>query len=87
MTNIYIDQGIEQDAHNDMNIVLQLRTQIGNAIHHAQKAQNAGAMAYNESMLDEVIDKLDDILANIIQPVETLIEQGERYHEQNSNAA
>ena len=87
MTNIYIDQGIEQDAQNDMNIILELRTKVGDAIHHAQKLQSAGAMAYNDTLLVDVIDKLDDILADVIQPVETLVEEGLNHHEQANNAA
>ena len=58
MNNLYIDQGIEQDAQNDMNIILELRTKVGDAIHHAQKLESAGAMAYNGDLLVNVIDKL-----------------------------
>ena len=87
MTNLYIDQGIEQDAQNDMNIILELRAKVGDAIHHAQKLQSAGAMAYNDTLLVDVIDKLDDILADVIQPVEKLVEEGLNHHDQVSNAA
>ena len=87
MTNLYIDQGIEQDAQNDMNIILELRTKVGDAIQHAQKLQAAGAMAYNGNLLEDVIDKLDDILADVIQPVETLVEEGLNHHDKASNAA
>ena len=87
MTNIYIEQGIAQDCHNDQNVILSLRTKIHDAIRETEKYRDAGAMAYNESLLTEVIDKLDDILADVIQPVETLIDEGERYHEANTNAA
>ena len=87
MTNIYIDQGIIDDCHNDQNIILTLRTKIHDAIRETEKYRDAGAMAYNDSLLLEVIDKLDDILADVIQPVETLIDEGERYHEAKTNAA
>jgi hypothetical protein len=87
MTNIYIEQGIIDDCHNDQNVILTLRTKIHEAIRETEKYRDAGAMAYNESLLVEVIDKLDDILADVIQPIETLIDEGERYHETNINAA
>ena len=87
MTNIYIDQGIIDDCHNDQNIILTLRTKIHDAIRETEKYRDAGAMAYNDALLVDVIDKLDDILADVIQPVETLIDEGERYHEANTNAA
>jgi hypothetical protein len=87
MTNIYIDQGIIEDCHNDQHVILTLRTKIHDAIRDAEKYRDAGAMAYNGSLLLEVIDKLDDILAEVIQPVETLVDEGERYHDANTNAA
>ena len=87
MTNIYIDQGIIDDCHNDQNIILTLRTKIHDAIRETEKYRDAGAMAYNGTLLVDVIDKLDDILADVIQPVETLIDEGERYHEAKTNAA
>ncbi len=86
MTNIYIDQGIIEDCHNDQNIILTLRTKIHDAISETQKFHDVGAMAYNDSLLEEVINKLDDILADVIQPVETMVDEGERYHEANNNA-
>ena len=87
MTNIYIDQGMIEDCHNDQNIILTLRTRIHDAIRETEKYRDAGAMAYNDSLLFEVIDKLDDILAEVIQPVETLIDEGERHHEAKYNTA
>tara|TARA_B100000927_G_C16174579_1_gene352813 strand:- start:192 stop:455 length:264 start_codon:yes stop_codon:yes gene_type:complete len=87
MTNMYIDQGIEQDAQNDQNIILELRTKVGDAIFHAQKLQSAGAMAYYDELLTDVIDQLDDILADVIQPIETKVDEGLRYHEANTDAA
>tara|TARA_R100000149_G_C5869241_1_gene133428 strand:+ start:136 stop:399 length:264 start_codon:yes stop_codon:yes gene_type:complete len=87
MTNLYIDQGIEQDAQNDQRVILELRTKVGHAIIHAQKLQSAGAMAYYDDLLTDVIDKLDDILADVIQPIETKVDEGLRYHEANTDAA
>ncbi len=87
MRNVYIDQGIIDDCHNDQNIILTLRTKIHDAVLQTEKFRDAGAMAYNDTVLTEVIDKLDDILAEVIQPVETMIDEGERYHEANTNAA
>ena len=87
MTNIYIDQGIIDDCHNDQNIILTLRTKIHDAIRETEKYRDAGAMAYNGTLLVDVIDRLDDILADVIQPVENLIDEGERYHEAKTNAA
>ena len=87
MTNIYIEQGIIEDCHNDQNVILTLRTKIHDAIRETEKYRDAGAMAFNGSLLVEVIDKLDDILAEVIQPIETLADEGERYHETNTDAA
>tara|TARA_B100000212_G_C27359251_1_gene527419 strand:+ start:1201 stop:1464 length:264 start_codon:yes stop_codon:yes gene_type:complete len=87
MTNLYIDQGIEQDAQNDQNVILELRTRVGHAIIDAQKLRDAGAMAYYDELLTDVIDKLDDILADVIQPIEDKIDEGLRYYEANTDAA
>ena len=85
--NMYIDQGMEQDAQNDQHVILELRTKVGHAIIHAQKLKDAGAMAYYDELLTDVIDKLDDILADVIQPIETKVDEGLRYHETNTDAA
>lgn len=85
--NIYIEQGIIDDCHNDQNVILTLKTKIHEAIKQTEQFRDAGAMAYNDSLLVEVIDKLDDILADVIDPVQDAIDEGERYHEANINAA
>ena len=77
MTNIYIDQGIIDDCHNDLNITMTLR----DCIHDAIK------VAFNDELLTDVIAKLDDILAEQIAPIDAKIEEGMSYHEANNNAA
>lgn len=85
--NIYIEQGIIDDCHNDLNITMTLRDYIHEAIKVTQKYQDQGAMAFNDELLTDIIAKLDDILAEQIAPVDEKIEEGISYHEANSNAA
>lgn len=87
MSNIYIEQGIVDDCHNDMNITMTLRDYIHEAIKVTRNYQDQGAMAFNDELLTDVIAKLDDILAEQIAPVDEKIEEGISYHEANSNAA
>ena len=87
MTNVYIDSGIVDDCHNDMNITMTLRDCIQEAIKVTRRYQDAGAMAFNDELLTDVIAKLDDILAEQISPIDEKIEEGISYHEANTNAA
>ena len=87
MTNIYIDQGIIDDCHNDLNITMTLRDCIHDAIKVTTKFQDDGAMAFNDELLTDVIAKLDDILAEQIAPIDSKIEEGMNHHEANTNAA
>ena len=87
MSNIYIEQGIVDDCHNDMNITMTLRDYIHEAIKVTRNFQDQGAMAFNDELLTDVIAKLDDILAEQIAPIDDKIEEGISYHEANSNAA
>ena len=47
MSNIYIEQGIVDDCHNDMNITMTLRDYIHEAIKVTRNYQDQGAMAFN----------------------------------------
>ena len=38
MRNVYIDQGIIDDCHNDHNVILTLRTKIHDAIQETEKS-------------------------------------------------
>ena len=84
--NPYIERGILEDCHNDRNILMGLSSIIADAIKQAGKMKDAGAMAYNDEVLDTVIEKLDDILWHSIRPVENMADEGERHHEQRNVA-
>ena len=84
--NAYITTGILEDVNNDRMITMSIRTDIGNALKNLAKYQDMGAMAYHEDMIPKLIDALDDALANTVHPVDALIDEGERYHEQRHDA-
>ena len=84
--NLYIEQGILEDCHNDRNVLMGLSSLIADTIKEAGKLKDAGAMAYNDDVLDTVIEKLDDILWHAIRPVENMADEGERHHEQRNVA-
>jgi len=84
--NIYIDQGILEDCHNDRNVLMGLSAKITEAIKEAGKLKDAGALAFNDEVLDSVIEKLDDVLWHSIRPIEELADEGERHHEQRNVA-
>ena len=78
--NPYIEQGIIQDCDNDFNLVAQMRAIIHEGINFAKKHQDQGAMAFNDHFFEDMIEKLDDILADTLAPVQDQIEQGLDYH-------
>jgi|LUMI01.1.fsa_nt_gb hypothetical protein len=78
--NPYIEQGIIQDCDNDYHLVAQMRTLMHDAINFAKKHQDQGAMAYNDHFFEDMIEKLDDVLADTLAPVQDQIEQGLDYH-------
>lgn len=84
--NAYITTGILDDVNNDRMITMNLRADIGNILKNLAKYQDMGAMAYNGGMIPKLIDALDDALTNIVHPVDALIDEGERYHEQRHDA-
>lgn len=87
MSNKYITQGIRQDVENDQNICLTLRARINDAIHEAQKLQDARALAFYEDTLPQFIDALDGIMNNIIKPHEEKLTEGEDYHANERDVA
>lgn len=70
MTNIYISEGTRDDMHNDCMVILEAKTAIADAIQRLHTLTNNSAMAYNDSLLPNLVDALDNILANDIQSVE-----------------
>jgi len=80
-TNPYIEQGILDDCDNDFNIVSHIRTLVNEGIHYCKKHKDMGALAYNDHLFDDVINKLDSILADHVSPVQNQIEEGFTHHE------
>ncbi|MAK49767.1 hypothetical protein [Marinobacter sp.] len=80
MNNIYITEATTDDIQNDQWILLEIRGKITDAIHHAQKLQKKGAMAYNPDFLTKTIDALDNITADIITPLQDKLDDAEAEH-------
>jgi hypothetical protein len=51
-------------------IAMDLRGRLHECIRHAQKLQEAQALANSNDVLDNYIQQLDDILANVLSPFE-----------------
>ena len=58
------------DIQNDQMIAMDLRGRLHECIRHAQKLQEAQALANSNDVLDNYIQQLDDILANVLSPFE-----------------
>ena len=80
MNNIYIREASTDDVQNDQWVVLEIRAKINDAIHHAQKLQKDDAMAYNSDFLTNTIDALDSIVADIITPIQSTLDEAEAEH-------
>ena len=80
MNNIYIREASTDDVQNDQWVVLEIRAKINDAIHHAQKLQKDDAMAYNSDFLTNTIDALDSIVADIITPIQSTLDEAEVEH-------
>ena len=50
------------------------------------KYKDQGALAYNDDVLADMLDKLDDINATIISPVENQLREGEAYFTEKTDA-
>ena len=80
MNNIYIREASTDDVQNDQWVVLEIRAKINDAIHHAQKLHKDDAMAYNSDFLTNTIDALDNIVADIITPIQSTLDEAEAEH-------
>ena len=47
---------------------------------YIEQGIDQGAMAYNDHFFEDMIEKLDDVLADTLAPVQDQIEQGLDYH-------
>ena len=79
--NEYIDKGCEDDCHNDINVISGIKTHIHKAIKHCEALVDNEAMAYHTDLPQDIIGALDDVLAEIIQPVEDKADEGAIYYE------
>ena len=62
------------DIQNDQMIAMDLRGRLHECINHAQKLQEAQALANPNDVLDNYIQQLDDVLANVLAPFERQLE-------------
>ncbi len=71
------------DIENDRNIIFTLRTDTIGLVHKLQDFQKKEAFAIEQGdLLTQVIDKLDDILADVCEPKEKELNEARDYHEQ-----
>lgn len=82
-SNLYIDDSgvIIEDAHNDLFVLGEIKGKIHLAIMAAQDMQEKQALAKYKHVLEVAIDKLDDIIAQDINPIENKAEEGILYYE------
>lgn len=81
--NKYIDIGQEQDCHNDLFVITNIKSKIVDVIKDCQLMQQKGALAYYEDTMLDVVDALDDVVAITIKKVEDMAEEGASYYENN----
>ena len=84
--NDYIDIGQEQDCHNDVNVMTNIKGRILEVINECRALSDKGAMAYNEDLPERVHDALDNVLAEVVQPVENMADEGILFYESNRHA-
>ena len=71
------------DIENDRNIIFTLRTDTIELVHKLQDFQKKQAFAIEQgNLLTQVIDRLDDILADVCEPKEEELNKARDYHEQ-----
>ena len=85
-TNKYILDGCQDDVINDENIMLDIKTKINDSCMQIAKYINQGALAYYDNTLEDIVDKLDDINATIIEPLQSKIRDGDAYFTEKNNA-
>ncbi|MEE3036153.1 MAG: hypothetical protein VX329_02730 [Pseudomonadota bacterium] len=81
--NDYIDGGHENDCHNDVNVITQIKGRLLSVITECRDLNDKGAMAFNCDLPVKVHDAIDDILADIVQPVENAADEGVLFYENN----
>ena len=81
--NKYIDIGQEQDCHNDLFVITNIKSKIVDVIKDCQIMQQKGALAYYEDTMFEIVDALDGVVAITIKKVEDMAEEGANYYENN----
>lgn len=81
--NDYIDKGQEQDCHNDVNVITQIKGRILEVIKECQNLSDNGAMAYYEYLPEKLRDSLDDVLEEVLKPVEEQADEGVLFYENN----
>ena len=81
--NDYIDKGQEQDCHNDVNVITQIKGRILEVIGECRELSDKQAMAYNEDLPERVHDALDNVLAEVVQPVENMADEGVLFYDNN----
>ncbi len=81
--NDYIDKGQEQDCHNDVNVITHIKGRILEVINECRSLSDKGAMAYNEDLPERVHDALDNVLAEVVQPVENMADEGVLFYDNN----
>jgi hypothetical protein len=86
-TNKYILEGCQDDVINDDNVMLDIKTKINDSCMQISKYINQGALAYYDATLMDIVDKLDDINANIIEPLQSKIRDGDAYFTEKNNAS
>lgn len=69
MSNPYITHGIVEDVHNDQMVTMILRDGITDLIQKITPLRNDRAMAYHDSLVANIIEKLDTIISDDIHPV------------------
>jgi len=84
--NKYILEGCKDDVINDENIMLDIKTKINDSCMQIFKYKDQGALAYYGNVLEEIVDKLDDINATIIEPMQKKIRDGDAYFTEKTDA-
>ena len=76
-------QATDNDLENDRMIMFSLRTDVVDLVHKLQDFQKREAFSVDQgNLLDQVIDKLDDILGDVCDPKDKEITKAKEHHEQ-----
>lgn len=83
--SVYFYRGCEEDCHNDMNVLSSIKSDITAVIKKVQDLDNKKALAFNENTLLDIVDHLDDCIADIIEPKENEAEEGAALYDTKRN--